>query len=72
MHRVIKQPRYNWYEHMLIQMGISPEKNKELRQLSLDKNAIELKGGKHTASRRKLKASRHKRRVSRRKRNARK
>jgi hypothetical protein len=57
---------------MLIQMGISPEKNKELRQLSLDKNAIELKGGKHTASRRKLKASRHKRRVSRRKRNARK
>lgn len=69
MHRVIKPPRYNWYEHMLIQMGISPEKNKELRQLSLDKNAIELKGGKHTASRR---IYRHKRRVSRRKRNARK
>ena len=66
-----KPPRYTLSENLLLQLGISPEKNKEIRQLGLS-DAVELKGGKHTASRRKLKASRHKRRVSRRKRNARK
>jgi hypothetical protein len=67
-----KPPRYTLSENLLLHtFGISPEKNKEIRQLGLS-DAVELKGGKHTASRRKLKASRHKRRVSRRKRNARK
>jgi hypothetical protein len=62
-----KPPRYTFYENMLLQLGFSPENNKQLRQLGLD-NAIELKGGKRKASRRKLTASRHKRRASRRKR----
>jgi hypothetical protein len=67
-----KPPRYTLSENMLLHsFGISPEKNKELRQLGLS-NAIEMKGGKRQASRRKLTASRHKRRTSRRKRNARK
>jgi len=69
-----KPPRYTLSENMLLNsFGISPEKNKELRQLGLS-DAIELRGrgGKRRASRRKLTASRHKRRASRRKRNARK
>ena len=63
-----KPPRYTLSENMLLHtFGISPENNKELRQLGLSK-AIELRGGKRKASRRKLTASRHKRRASRRKR----
>ena len=66
-----KPNRYTLSENLLLQTGISPEKNKELRQLGLS-DAIEMRGGKRRASRRKLTASRHKRRASRRKRNARK
>ena len=67
-----KPPRYTLSENTLLHaFGISPETNKELRQLGLS-NAIEMRGGKRRASRRKLTASRHKRRASRRKRNARK
>ena len=66
-----KPPRYTLSENTLLHtLGISPEKNKELRQLGLSKaiELNELNGGKRKASRRKLTASRHKRRASRRKR----
>ena len=66
-----KPPRYTLYENALLQIGISPEKKKELRQLGLG-DAIKMKGGKRKASRRKLTASRNKRRASRRKRYTRK
>lgn len=67
-----KPPRYTPTENAYLHaFGISPETNKELRQLGLS-DAIELKGGKRKASRRKLTASRNKRRASRRKRYTRK